>query len=296
MTAAVRFQYGGHATFPVRYGWLPKGVERLVKDGGFVANLETADDLGIGSKMAESLAFWLTAAGLASSDRAGLTPSPLAALIHKRDPYFERPGTWWFIHLLLTRRENTVWGWFFNDYSDRIFDRLGCADAFLQHALRHAVRGPTAATAGRDVACLLSAYAARPGVDVVDPDDIGACPLRELGLVIRHDAVHRFEKARRPSGVPLEVFLAAASHLAELTGETALSARQLATLRHGPGRALCLNLESIETLMPKAASRYWEQAVQTEVLNGERRLLVPSCSPKDWLELLYDRVGAGEDR
>lgn len=291
-----KFQFGGHATFPVRYGWLPKGLERLLATGGFSPTTETADDLGLGSKMAESLAYWLSVTGLAAPGRGGLEPSPLADLIHMHDPYFERPGTWWFLHLILARREGTVWSWFFNDYGDRIFDRLTCADAFLQFARSKAIRPPSPAMAQRDVACLLSTYAARPGVDLVDPDEIGACPLRELGLLVRHDAVNRFERARRPHGVPPEVFLAAAALLSRDTGIVSLSLRELATLRGGPGRVLCMGLDAIETHVGKIGNKRYLEGTRTETVAGERRLMVPQQDPEFWLAKLYARVGAEAQR
>ena len=288
----IRFQFGGHATFPIRYGWLPKGLAQLLSSGNFTANTDTADDLGIGSKMVESLAYWLNVTGLAASSSGGLKPNPIATLIHKHDPFFERPGTWWFLHLMLARSEGTVWGWFFNDYGDRIFDRLTCADAFLQFARTKAVRPPSPAMVQRDIACLLSAYASRPGVDLVDPDEIGACPLRELGLLIRHDAVNRYERARRPHGVPQEAFLAAASLLAKETGIASLSLRELATLRSGPGRLLCMGLESIETEVGKTGNKRCLEGIQTETVNSERRLMVPHRDPEYWLQQFYDRVSA----
>jgi hypothetical protein len=290
--ALLRLQFGGHATFPVRYGWLPRGLEQLHSPEGFTANTDTADDLGIGSKMVESLAYWLNVTGLAAPGPSGLQASPLGQLIHRRDPYFERPGTWWFLHLMLARRDDTVWGWFFNDYSDRIFDRLTCADAFLQHTRTKAVRAASPAMVQRDIACLLSAYASRPGVDVVDPDEIGACPLRELGLLTRHDAVNRYERARRPHGVPQEVFLAAASLLTKDTGILSLSLRELSTLRGGPGRLLCMGLEAIETQVGKIGKKRYLEGIQTETLNSERRLMVPRRDPAHWLAQLYERVGA----
>jgi len=287
----IKFQFGGHATFPVRYGWLPKGLEQLHARGDFVPNIETADDLGLGSKMVESLAYWLQVTGLAAQGKDGLQPSPLADLIHKHDPYFERPGTWWFLHLTLARQDSTVWSWFFNDYGDRIFDRLTCADAFLQHTRNKALRPPSAAMVQRDIACLLAAYAARPGVDVVDPEEIGACPLRELGLVVRHDAVNRYERVRRPHGVPQEVFLAAAAFLSKDTGISSLSLRELATLRGGPGRLLCMGLDAIETQVGKIGNKRYLEGIQVETVNGERRLIVPQHDPDHWLAQLYERVG-----
>jgi trimeric autotransporter adhesin len=71
-TSLMRFSYGGHVTFPLRYGWLPKGLSRMRRDGAFHANTDVGDDLGLGSKMVESLGFWLKAVGLArDADFAG---------------------------------------------------------------------------------------------------------------------------------------------------------------------------------------------------------------------------------
>lgn len=288
----IRFQFGGHATFPVRYGWLPKGLEQLQGASGFTANTETADDLGLGSKMVESLAYWLNMTGLTAEGSGALRGNAIAKLIYTHDPYFERPGTWWFLHLMLARREGTVWGWFFNDYNIRIFDRLTAADAFLQHTRSRAQRPPSPAMVQREIACLLSAYAARPGVDVMDPDDIGACPLRELGLLIRQDAVNRYERARRPHGLPTEVFLASVALLVKETGNTSPSLRELATLRGGPGRLLCLGLDAIETIVGKIGNKRYLQGITVQTTNGERRLTVPSYEPEHWLGQLYERVGA----
>lgn len=294
MSSLIRFQYGGHATFPVRYGWLPKGVARLVDGGAFVANTETADDLGLGSKMVDSLGYWLDVMGLGApreTPRTPVAPSALAQLIQEHDPYFEFPGTWWFLHLGMARREGTVWSWFFNDYHDRIFDRLACTDAFLQYTRAHALRPATPAVAQRDVACLISAYAARPGVDVVDPDDVGACPLRELGLILRHDAVNRFERTRNPQAVPVEVFLASASLLAADIDKSALSLRDLASVRGGPGRILGMGLDAIEEMVGEIGRKRWIDGVGVETSAGERHLVIDPHESDFCLAELYARIG-----
>jgi hypothetical protein len=292
---SVRFQYGGHATFPVRYGWLPKGLSQMVREGAFAPSTDVADSLGLGSKMVESLAFWLSAMGLSDTPgddarRAGRTATGMAKLISANDPYCELPGTWWFLHLALARREGTVWSWFFNDYSERIFDRIGCTDAFLQHTKAKALRPASQAMATKDVSCLLGAYASRPGVDIVDPDDVGACPLRELGLVIRHEAVARFERSRAPVGVPPEAFLACVSLLSDETEKDALSLRELATLRRGPGRILCAGLDFVEEMTGRVGGKAF-RGVTVDTSAGERRLEVPSREVTDWLEDFYRRVG-----
>jgi hypothetical protein len=152
------------------------------------------------------------------------------------------------------------------------------------------------AAAQRDVACLLSAYAARPGVDVVDPDDVGACPLRELGLVLRHDAVNRFERARRPQAVPLEAFLACCSALSDDLGKGALSLRELATSRGGPGRVFCMGMDAIEEMIGHVGSQQWIRDASVETSAGERHLVIGPREPADWLDALYDRVARRDVR
>ncbi len=289
----IRFSYGGHATFPVRYGWLPKGLSRMRRDGAFHPNTEAGDDLGLGSKMVESLGFWLKATGLArdSGDaRSGRVPSEIADLVATHDPYCELPGTWWFLHLMLATREGTVWSWFFNDLSDRIFDRASCAEAYLQFTRAKALRPASDAMALKDVSCLLSAYAARPGVDVVDPDDVGACPFRELGLIVRHDIVKRFERTRTPVGLPVEAFLACSSLLAKDTGRDALSLRELATLRFSPGRVFCAGLDAVDDLVGAASSTLWMKGVSVETLAGERYLRATVRPVEHWLRVYYARI------
>ncbi|MET3761873.1 DUF4007 family protein [Sphingomonas sp. UYEF23] len=293
VTSMMRFSYGGHVTFPVRYGWLPKGLSRMHKDGAFHPNTEVGDDLGLGSKMVESLAFWLKATGLArdgDDGRSGRVASEIADLVTAHDPYCELPGTWWFLHLILATREGTVWSWFFNDHSDRIFDRAACAEAFLQFTRAKAMRPASEAMALKDVSCLLSAYAARPGVDLVDPDDVGACPFRELGLIVRHDLVRRFERTRAPVGLPVEAFLACSSLLAEETGRNALSLRELATLRSGPGRVFCAGLDAVDEMVGRASKAMWMKGVSVETLAGERYLRATVRPIERWLGDYYARV------
>lgn len=289
----MRFAYGGHVTFPVRYGWLPKGLSRMQQHGVFHPNTDVGDDLGLGSKMVESLAFWLRATGLArDGDGAqhGRVASEIADLVIAHDPYCELPGTWWFLHLILATREGTVWSWFFNDYSDRIFDRAACAEAFLQFTRAKALRPASDAMALKDVSCLLSAYAARPGVDVVDPEDVGACPFRELGLIVRHDMVRRFERTRSPVGLPVEAFLACASLLVDETGREALSLRELATLRYGPGRVFCAGLDSVDEMVIRASDAMWTKGVSVETLAGERYLRTTVRPIGQWLRDYYARI------
>jgi hypothetical protein len=140
--AKSRFEYGRHETFAVRHGWLGKGLDRMgTCSDGFQADESAVIDLGLGTRMVKSLRYWLEASGIGevrSADMEGrkarhLHTSPLGQVIHGRDPYMEYPATWWFVHLNLARRYGSVWGWFFSDFRERLFDRATCIDAFMRH-------------------------------------------------------------------------------------------------------------------------------------------------------------------
>ena len=283
-----KFRYGGHATFPVRYGWLPKGLRILTERERFTANLDVADELGLGSKMVESLGFWLQEMGL-TDDRSA---SGKARIIAENDPYFELPGTWWFLQIALVRNEETVWSWFFNDFNDRTFDRTGCIEAYVGYAKSNALRPPSLAAAQKDIGCLLSAYGARPGVDLVDPDDVGACPLRELALVVRDPTMDRFEKNRSAAPVPMEAFLASAALSSEDLDKESLSLRELTNARRGPGRTFGCNAERIDGMLSAIAATKSLRGAHVETLLGERHLRVVENDVNRWMTKMYARVGA----
>ena len=299
-----RFEFGRHETFPVRHGWLAKGLERVRATGQYNGDLETADALGLGSRMAKSLAFWLEGSGLAGieSNAANGTVkrrrkgqkwkiTELGKIVTRYDHHLEYPVTWWFIHMALAQRKNTVWGWFFSDFPERQFSREACVKAFLEHAAEHASNKPSAAVTQRDISCVLQAYALPSGRAAIDPEDATACPLRELGLVVRHSDVHRFEKIHPLDLVPVEVFIACASRVASEVGSDSVRFTDLLRARNGPMRVLGLRGDQLEDMAETAASAYGEQGVQINLLGAERHLVVPQVRPSNWLEAHFKRIG-----
>lgn len=299
-----RFDYGKHETFPVRHGWLAKGLRRIEDVGAFRGDLETADVLGLGSRMAKSLQFWLEAGGLAKSVYQPTPGSPgvgrrvkvwritdFGRAVYRYDPYLEFPATWWFVHLALARRERSVWGWFFNDFAERNFTRRVCTEAFRTHAERHATNPPSLALAQREIACLLQAYSGQEGSAIEDPEDATACPLRELQLVVRHYEVDRYEKTQPIDSVPVEAFLACASALVARTGADSVSFSQLVHSRFGPRRMLGLGIDRLESVAEQAAEAHAGQGVQVTMLGAERHLVLPSIALPMWFEAHFRRVG-----
>jgi hypothetical protein len=289
-----RFEFGRHETFAIRNGWLSKGLER-VQSASFQADLETADILGLGSKMVKSLSYWLEASGVASATLHGrsrkLALSPIGSLIVQQDPYLEFPASWWFAHISLATRDGSVFGWFFNDFPERSFNRANCVANF-QHFLRdRAIKQPSLEIAQREISCVLATYAAEYG-KIADPEDGTVCPLTDLRLVVHHGDTGHFEKIAPLDKVPIEVFLGCVSALGHASGLEAVSIAEMATNRHGPGRILNMQADALDDAAVEAARTYKQSGVTFELLGAERRLRAAHKRPEYWLERHYDRIGA----
>lgn len=298
MTAAQqrpKYAFGRHETFPVREAWLGKGLQRIAEKGAFRPDLDTADALGLGSRMVKSLQFWLEAAGLAAraEGRGRIRdhgPTPLASAVLSHDPFLEFPATWWFVHLMIARQSGTVWGWFFNDYTERSFDRRDCVDAFARHVRERAANPTTLAVMQRDVACLLAAYAAPSGGERPDPEDGTVSPLGALGLLVRHADTGRFERTSPLDRAPLEAVLCAASLMAADGERESIPFADLAGGRNGPGRLMGLGADAIDAAAVQGEELHWQRGVSVRLLGASRVLSVPRLPPEEWLDLHFKRI------
>ena len=58
---AVQYRISGHESFPCRYAWLPKAVNRVLKKPDvFVDEQQAMVDLGVGKNMVRAIRFWKT--------------------------------------------------------------------------------------------------------------------------------------------------------------------------------------------------------------------------------------------
>ena len=302
-TSRLRFEYGRHETFPVRHGWLSKGLARVHETGSFHPNLETADALGLGSRMAKSLQFWLEASGLAKvepetvkNDMKGRSKhkdwsiTDLGVAVNRNDPYLEYPITWWFVHAAIAQRGRSVWGWFFNEFHERHFAKETCENTFRDYVAEHATNQPSAAVLARDVACMLQAYSVPSARVGVDPEDGSVCPLRDLGLVVRHREVNRFEKTRPLDPIPVEAFLACVSTLARQGGADSVALADIMRQRNGAARIFSLGSDQIENMIEAAATAYRDQGVHVTLLGAERHLVLPKLSISEWYDAHFKRI------
>lgn len=288
-----RYEFGRHETFAIREGWLSKGLDKLCLEEDFKADLEAADQLGLGSRMVKSLQYWLEATGLAvdvGNKRKELRPSNVARVLHSFDAHFEFPISWWTVHIMLARREGSVWNWFFNDFLDRVFDRATCVDAFERHVREKALNQTTHAVIHRDIACLLASYATPSANERPDPEDITVCPLRSLGLVVKHSDTGRFERTRPLDHVPIEAFLIASTLVARDMESDSVALADLLRRRNAPGRILGMDGDMIDEMATAAAETYGKLGVNIVMLGANRTLTLPDIEPGQWIRKHFSRI------
>lgn len=292
-------RFSGHETFPVREGWLHKGMKLLTESPEKFLDEEVADLLGVGRNMAKSIRHWLLVTGLAEaagSDARGRTPllqpTDLGRLVWEYDPYFLDEGTWWIIHANLVNNfdATTTWSWFFNNFSHDRFDRAVCLESLRRFIASAQKRVPSTSTLSRDLSCMLLSYSRTIPTGNDDPEDGADCPFRELGLLSYYRTSGHFHVHHAAKQISANVFGYVMSlPFSELmrSGKKAdIKLLDAARKPGGPGRVFCLNGETLfETVSQIEAES--EQLIQIAGMAGDRTIRLQCMPPNEWAALFY---------
>lgn len=294
-------RFGGHETFPVREGWLHKGLTLVEADHAAFKDPFVADTLGVGRNMAKSIRHWLIATGLAETrpGAAGgknklLVPTAFGQVVLKNDPYFLQTGTWLALHINLVNNpdEAQSWQWFFSRYSPQRFDRIACSEALKRFLESSAQRAPVLRTLQRDIACLLSTYAVPVPNEHADPEDAADSPFRRLGLLTYFRDSHMYRRNETDiTAIPAEM-LGYALSVSGALDEGDLPLREACFVEGGLGRCLQLSLDAFINVVEKAETDLPRDAVLILGSAGERKVHIDNRCPNEWLEEFYQRTYA----
>ena len=294
-------RFGGHETFPVREGWLHKGLRLVAEDPRKLCDEYSADWLGVGRNMAKSIRYWLQATGLCEqvSGRrlrkgAMLQPTRLGNLVWERDPYFTDIGTWWVLHVNLISSEDHAftWDWFFNSFKLLRFDKAVCVDGLQRFLQMQRGRLPSLRTLDRDVSCLLQSYSRSIPDRRVDPEEAQESPFVELGLLSHYRTSGYYQVNQGRKGIPAQILcysLTRAFRGDTHDGEIQASVQEASQRRGGPGNAFCMTAESLYETAVQA--EHAQVALEIQGLAGERRLVVERRDETDWLDEYYTNAG-----
>ena len=301
-------KFRGHETFPIRKGWLNKGIRNVVAAPDvFISKTNNPmDSLGIGANMVKALRYWLQATKLTEEPRSGQrnqTLTELGKIIYECDPYFEEMGTLWLIHYVLASNfeEATAWYIFYNafdmiEFSEDDFEK--CVKKYLSINEPDAdIPSPRAIS--DDFKCIINTYYSKRnalnGSSKVSPEDNLTCPLTELGLVSavtirRNERIYR-KNMPKADTIPELIVLAAILQQYGDTQEIRISA-----LQKDAGcicNVFCLNTITLYDVLYRLDASGYLQVVRTAGLDVIR--LKTAMSFTECVELYYKELDEGQE-
>lgn len=256
---ALRLQFSGHETFPLRYGWLKKVVDVLengVSSSG--SNIFASDEaialFGVGRNMVSSMRHWALSTQIMEFRKdKGFYLSDFGRFLFSDDggidPFLENLASLWLLHWKLASalERATTWHLAFHHFSRKSFDR----DALVLEAKGFSlVRGQdqvATKTLQRDVDCFINSYVMRKSGRGRFGEETLECPLTELRLITEtaRKGVYEFHVGSKKS-LPDAVFIYALKEFTESSvGETTFSLERVTYDPGSPGRAFKLDENSV---------------------------------------------------
>ena len=177
----------GHEKFPLREGWLTKGIEILdVDEPSKIFSADYGPDaFGIGSNMVKALRYWLRAFGLIEEmPGKGVILTPFGNLIKSYDLYIENDFSLWLLHSHIVKNVDiaTTWYMFFNKCDlvefekDDVFKVLKREIDIYSDYVKYSERSLSV-----DIDVLLSMYSRDK--EMIDPEDKNISPFVKLELI-----------------------------------------------------------------------------------------------------------------
>lgn len=244
--------FSGHETFPLRYGWLKKGIDAVIeaeKNGLDAKDVFSEDDaiskFGVGKNMVSSIRHWCNVLGLLEDNYV----TELGKGIFGQeglDPWIEHPLTLWILHYnLATNRQLGTYYWYFNINNSINLDRKAFLSEVLEYCKREGLKAPAQTTLKRDIECFLRLY--MPKLNSINDDSIES-PLTELDLIIPLHKNGFFASNRgKKSSLPVEFFWLATFLFWKnnYVNQRTLSLSSITYQQASPGRVFLLDENSI---------------------------------------------------
>ena len=224
--------FGRHESFPLRFGWITKGLDAVQVDPGVFAREDATVTLGVGKNMVASIRHWLQASRLAEPlGRHTLVPTEIARIAFGEggDPYLEDDATIWLLHWLLSSnpRGATAIYWFFNHFHKPIFTTEEAVTGLIDFAKQETAARTAVTTLKRDANLVLRMYTQTVSGNRLTLEDALDSPLALLGMQERLEARRWRSVPTDRIGLPISVFAFAVAELFDAVGAPQLAIDQL---------------------------------------------------------------------
>ena len=225
--------FGRHETFPLRFGWLTKGVGAWLDNSSVFDEDDAVVKLGVGKNMVDAIRYWMIASQIVTPNGKSLEPTEIGKRVFYQDgwdPYLEDDTTIWLVHWLIASNpaEATTPFWFFNHFHKPEFTSKELQDAlgdFVRERLQSRV---TTGTLKNDIGLLLRMYEPSNASNSVPVEEALDSPMSLLDLVTHQEGtkIHESRPEYR-ARLPLAAFAFAVVQLFEQTNEQVLPVDRL---------------------------------------------------------------------
>lgn len=175
----------GHEKFPLREGWLNKGICGVNKNAKIFSGNDGADILGVGTNMVKSIRYWMQCFKLIEeSPKDGAKLSDIGKLIEKYDLYLEDYFSLWVLHSIMSKNDDraTTWYLFFNKCGAEEFRKEELFEILKKELIVYAGTDSFPDSSLKDdIDVLLNMYSKNNTDD--DPEDKNKSPFASLGLI-----------------------------------------------------------------------------------------------------------------
>ncbi|HHW11366.1 MAG TPA: DUF4007 family protein [Firmicutes bacterium] len=301
----VKYNFSGHESFPFRFGWLVKGVQRSLEDNRVFNREDAPIILGVGKNMVRSIKYWCSAMGLITVPQAGtVCVTDMGKLLFAKDgldPYMEDIGTLWLLHWLMVRSFEYTSTWYlaFTRFGHVTFTRKQLVEYLLKSARDESPRTRvTESSMSRDVDVFVRTYVSNTGNrSSALLEESFDCPLVELGLLEESPTgVLSFVIGSHPSLPDMILAFALADYWERVhPQQKTLSFEQTIYIDSAPGAAFKLTenalVERFERLPEWTGLRFDETAGRRMLIRLNNDADKPSVWPLRILRHYYETEG-----
>lgn len=228
-----RSSFGRHETFPLRFGWLTKGVSAWVEKPSIFDDEDAVIKLGVGKNMVDAIRYWMVASQIVVANGRSLEPTEVGKRVFFEDgwdPYLEDDATIWLVHWLIASNpvDATTPFWFFNRFHKPEFTNKELIDALTDYVKENFRSRVAAATLRNDVGLLLRMYEAAHKQTKGPVEEALDSPMSLLALLSHQEGtkLHSSLSEYRAS-VPVATFSFAIAQLFEQLNESVISVERL---------------------------------------------------------------------
>jgi len=225
--------FGRHETFPLRFGWLTKGVSAWLENPVIFDQEDAIIKLGVGKNMVDAIQYWMVASQVLTIKEKSFEPSDICNKIFATngwDPYLEDDATIWLIHWLIASNPANATSafWFFNYFHKTEFTAKELQDALASFVREKVQTRVAAQTLKKDILLLLRMYESSTFSKSAPLEEGLDSPMALLGLLSHQEGnkSHISRSVYRPD-LPISTFSYAIAQLFDHTAEDVLTVERL---------------------------------------------------------------------